>query len=115
MFAHGLLAAVAVTCVWVILQNAFMHFRPANNRFRAMLVGYLVSIPFVFVCYHALPTAEGSRACGLLNAYLFHLLLFFQYVHGFYHVERSVTIRFLVELLKHGGQGVTITEVQRDY
>ena len=56
-----------------------------------------------------------SYAMGLFHGYFFHLLLFFLYAECFYHVERSVTLRFFVELLKRGDQGATIHVIQTHY
>lgn len=124
MVAHGIFVAVAVTVIWVVLQNVLMHFRPAENRFGAMLSGYTLSLPFVFVTYHWLPPASPaiseamqheSYAMGLFHAYFFHMLLFFFYAECFYHVERSVTLRFFVELLERGEQGARIEEIKTEY
>jgi len=121
MLVHGLIVAVAVTFGWILLQNLLMHVRPAENRMLAMATGYVLSLPFVFVLYRWMPTVGGvmghaeSFAMGLINAYVLHMMLFFQYGNCFYHVERSVTIRFLVELLKHGDRGAVLETVQTQY
>ena len=103
MTAHGLFAALIVSAAWILAQNLLMHLRPAENRFKAMVVGYLGSLPFVYATYRWLPVcpSQESLAMGLFHAYFFHLLLFFCYGECFYHVERSVTLRLLVELLEH--------------
>ena len=48
---QGVFAAVVVSLVWIILQNLLMFVRPAENRFKAMLTGYILSLPFVFFVY----------------------------------------------------------------
>jgi len=121
---QGVFAAVVVTLAWVLLQNLLMFVRPAENRFRAMLTGYILSLPFVYPVYRSLPAlgfvdaggaATESPYMGLFHAYLFHLLLFFFYVECFYHVERSVSLRLLVELLKQGDAGAPLQEIQGRY
>ena len=105
--AAGLFIAVIVTLAWVVLQIGLMHVRPAENRIRSMTLGYVISLPFVFVAYRWLPlpasiasaSAGESWAMGLILAYLLHLLLYFCYVECFYHVERAVTLRFLTEIM----------------
>jgi hypothetical protein len=124
MMAHGIIIAIAVSLIWILLQNLLMHFRPAEDRFGAMLRGYALSLPLVFVAYQWLPpmsavvadaTQRESYAMGLFHAYFFHLLLFFLYAECFYHVERSVTLRFFVELLKRGEQGAKIDVIKTGY
>jgi hypothetical protein len=120
MFAHGLCVALIVTGGWILLQNLLMHFRPAENRMLTMISGYLLSLPFVFVLYRWMPPVSGtaepeSFSMGLINAYVLHMLLFGQYGACFYHVERSVTIRFLVELLKYGDRGAAMDTIQSQY
>lgn len=122
MFTRGLLTAIVVSLAWMILQIAAMHVRPARNRFYAMLTGYLASLPFVYAAYRWLPLpcdaqtlGEGWFGLGLFHAYLFHLLLFFLYVEFFYHVERSVTLRFLVMMLESPDRSAHPADLQQDY
>jgi hypothetical protein len=124
MTAQGIIAAIAVSTLWIVLQNVLMHFRPAEDRFGAMLKGYAISLPFVFVGYHWLPPfseaiADAMRVesywMGLFHAYFFHLLLFFCYAECFYHIERSVTLRFFVELLQRGGKGAKMDVIRSGY
>ena len=121
MMLHGLIVAVVVSLGWILLQNLLMHMRPAENRMLAMVTGYVLSLPFVFVLYRWTPMVRSvpghpeSFDMGLVNAYFLHMMLFFQYGNCFYHVERSVTIRFLVELLKHGDRGASLDTVQTQY
>ena len=122
--ARGLVIAVGVTAIWVFLQNLLMHFWPANNRFRAMVGGYMLSLPLVSLGYYWLPEVPGlstqfmpseAWSLGLIHAHLAHLLLFFLYGEFFYYVERSVTLRLFVELLKFGEAGASLHEIQHRY
>ena len=120
MMAQGIIVAVIVSAAWILAQNLFMHLRPAENRFNAMVVGYLLSLPCVFVAYRWMPpllpgSGSESPALGLFHAYLLHLLLFFCYGECFYHVERSVTLRLLVEILQHGDAPASLQAIQGRY
>ncbi len=121
---HGICVAIMVSCAWILAQNLLMHIRPSENRFKVMLWGYLLSIPFVFAAYRWLPPLSAGIASsmqdenpflGLFHAYLLHLLLFFCYVECFYHVERSVTLRMLLELRREGERGVPLFVLQERY
>jgi hypothetical protein len=117
---HGVMVATVVSVAWILVQNLIMHLRPAENRFGAMLLGYLLSLPFVFLAYRWLPgfteaVSVESPTMGLFHAYFFHLLLFLFYAECFYHVERSVTFRLLVELLQSGPGGLPLQAIQSRY
>jgi hypothetical protein len=121
---HGITVALVVSFVWILVQNLLMHVRPAENRFKAMVIGYVLSLPFVYAGYRWLPSmfcgaAEAMQGqatgMGLYHAYFFHLLLFLLYAEFFYPVERSVTLRLLVELLKSGTKGASIQAIQGHY
>lgn len=114
---RGVFVAVVVTFAWISCQIAIMHIRPASNRFKAMLSGYLASLPLVVILVFLLPALEATgdtRAQALFNALALHLLLFLFYVEMFYHVERSVTLRILVELLE-SGEEVDLKSLQDAY
>ncbi|MBU1692643.1 MAG: hypothetical protein KKC51_01635 [Verrucomicrobia bacterium] len=122
MLTRGILTAVSVSLAWILLHLLAMHIRPARNHFNAMLANYLLSLPLVFLVYRWFPlpaeaaTADpGSFGLGLFHAYLLHLLLFFQYVEFFYHVERSVTVRFLVMILLARNRTAHPADIQQDY
>ncbi|HUI07359.1 MAG TPA: hypothetical protein VL486_10190 [Verrucomicrobiae bacterium] len=120
MMAQGIIVAAVVSAAWILAQNLFMHVRPAENRFKAMVVGYLLSLPFVLLVYHWTPSpvpesVTESPALGLFQAYLLHLLLFFCYAECFYHVERSVTLRLLVEILQHGDEPAPLQAIRDRY
>lgn len=117
---RGILTAVIITAVWITIQIIWMHIRPAQNRFNAMLLGYVVSLPFVIVAFEWLPGLAAIPltepwGIGLFFAYFIHLLLFFLYVECFYHIERSVTLRFLVEILQRSPPGARMEQILSAY
>ncbi|MCE9613780.1 MAG: hypothetical protein K8T26_05855 [Lentisphaerae bacterium] len=122
MFTRGILAAMIVAGVWILLHVLIMQIRPARRRIRAMLTGYLCSLPFVYVAYRWLPlpvdaptTGDAYVGLGLFHAYLSHLLLFFPYMQLFSHVERSVTGRLLVMVMQAPGHTANLGDIQRAY
>jgi len=121
----GVVIALLVSALWMSAQVIAMQIRPAAHRFRSMLLGYLVSLPFVYLCYRALPVAlpqtwqwlVGSEHALsiLIHAYLGHLLLFFFYVECFYHVERAVTLRLLIEIMQQPSREASLRQIEADY
>jgi len=121
--ARGLFIAVATTVLWVSAQLFLAHAFPTPKRFRAMALGFFLSLPLVYVGYRYLHLPGGldhsveheAWVIGLINAHLLHLLLFFFYVECFYHVERSVTLRLLLEILRGNPEGVKVEDLQDQY
>ena len=117
---HGILTALVSTFLWVIAQNLWMHIRPNPRRFQVIVTGYLLSLPLVYFLYRWLPVwceaaPEEARALGWVHAYLLHFLLFAFYGECFFHVERSVTLRLLVEILHAGPQGADLESLRNEY
>ena len=119
-FFAGIVSAIITTAGWIVVQNVLIHIRPADNRFKAMLWGYIVSLPFVLIMYQYViqpfvQSETGGYPVGLFHAYALHLLLFFLYVECFYYVERSVTLRFLVEFYQAPGGIISSDEIRQKY
>src|SRR5437868_6962106 len=104
----GVLVAIVVSAIWIVVQILVTRFRPGCRGFRAILGGYVLSLPLVLGVYWFLPlTSPGTWTwlvghehpiSALFHAYFGHLLIFFLYVECYYHVERSVTLRLLIEI-----------------
>ncbi|MCX6992232.1 MAG: hypothetical protein NT011_03715 [Kiritimatiellaeota bacterium] len=97
-----------------------MHIKPLANRFKAMCLGYCISLPFVYMAYQWMPglttiPLHEPWGIGLFFAYFLHLLFFLLYVECFYHVERSVTLRFLVEILQQSPPGARLDQILDNY
>ncbi len=107
----GLLAAVATTILWILGHLVSMHIRPAGHRFIAMARAYLVSAPVLV----ALVFFLHGDATAYFYAALLHLLLFFLFVECFYHVERSVTLRLMVEILEAPRGQTSIDDIMKGY
>jgi hypothetical protein len=120
--AAGILTALILTAAWIATHLVWMHIRPAGNRLRAMTLTYLASLPFTVpllrhLAFQWLPAHHGEAAgVGLIHAFLLGLLFYLLFVECFYHVERSVTLRLLVEILQRQERGtVALRDVQADY
>lgn len=94
-----------------------MHIRPAKNRIRAMTIGYLAGLPAVFLLCRLDFLVFGTQTYErtgviLFHAYFLHLLIFLLYAECFYHIERAVTLRLLLEIQNgedHPGSAINIT------
>ena len=120
----GIIAGGLVSIFWIGAHIGWMHIQSSENRFKSMLTGYLISLPLVaLLCLWAIhwtwlkDGSSGQAVLGLsfLHAYLWHLLLFFGYVEFFYMVERAVTLRFLMEILRRPAAKAQLDQIMADY
>ena len=121
----GIAVGLAVSAIWIGTQILLSRILRANSYFRAMLSGYLVSLPVVYIVWkctaNAFPAAWAALAGAehpehaLLHAYVVHLLVFFLYVECFYHVERSVTLRLLIEIWDYSYFTPTMDAISENY
>ena len=124
----GLLSACLVSFVWILSHMLLMHVRPAENRIRSITLGYVLSLPLVYVTIRYFPwhlpdqhvlVSQAWRGPHplqpFIHGYVFHLLVFFLYVECFYHVERAVTLRFLIEIMRQPGGAARLQDIMKQY
>jgi hypothetical protein len=120
---RGLIVAGIVSAAWMVSHLLLMQRRPAENRFKAMTVGWLTSLPFIPLLYFFAPpcvcaqTAASGESIwlGFIIAGLSSLLLYFLFVECFYHIERAVTLRILIEILNKSARQPTLESIRSQY
>ena len=118
----ALMASFIVTALWILAHLVAMHIRPAKARMAAMAKAWLISLPVLFLELAFLNNYVGialnrqeSPWLSYFYALVLHLLLFFLFVECFYHIERSVTLRLLVEIETAAGGNSSITAIMKGY
>jgi hypothetical protein len=117
----GILAAFLGFLLCVAGHLLAMHRSPAQGRLGAMTRAFALGFPVTLLLVPVVRAFGGGwdgsehPALAWLVAILLHVLLFFLFVECFYHIERSVTLRLLVELLEHPEGAATAVEIMRDY
>jgi hypothetical protein len=121
----GVFTAILVSAIWIAGQILLTRFRPNKGGFKAMFYGYLLSLPLVYLTYRMLPLAmpgvwdwlvgREHSLSALFHAYFGHLLIFFLYVECYYHIERSVTLRLLIEIRDCPGGEPTSADISVNY
>lgn len=117
----GIIAALIGFLLCVAGHLASMHRRPVKGRLgamtRAFVLGFPVTLALVPIVRSLGRGWDGAEHPWIawIVAVLLHVLLFFLFVECFYHVERSVTLRLLVELLEHPQGAASEEEIMRDY
>lgn len=122
--AIGILAALLATLTWVVAHLLHMHRSPAKDRLAKMFRAFAATLPLALALTAALlhhpewrvalaGTEHPASAYGM--AALMHVLFFFCYVECFYHVERAVTLRMVIEIQRHPGGPPTIPQLMSTY
>lgn len=117
----GIILAISSSALWITIQIIWLHIRPAENRFKAMLIGYLASLPVLLgalclpfiIDLHNRLTAE-PYGLAILHAFLLQTLIFFFYVECYYHIERAITFRILIEIAQKP-EGIPTGSLQQNY
>lgn len=122
--AIGVLAALIVFVLWAALHLLSMHIRPTPRRFPAMTRAFLLSFPLVpLIVFVILRRPEWREVLAGIEhpaaAYgmgiLLHILFYFCFVECFYHVERAVTLRMVIELFDQPGQAMPLDAMLAHY
>lgn len=122
--AIGLIAALLATLLWITLHLIAMHRRPTPRRFPAMSRAALLAFPLVpaliFIILHqpewreALAGVEHPAAAYGMGI-LLHILFYFCFVECFYHVERAVTLRMVIELFEEPEKAMPLNAMLAHY
>ena len=120
----AVIASLAATTLWIIAHLVAMRIKPAKNRLAAMFKAYLLSLPVLLAALAILNHDEqlvlslNGREHALISwfyALVLELLFFFCFVECFYHIERAVTLRLLVEIQAIEKTGASIETIMKDY
>lgn len=118
----ALLCSVFTTVAWILIHLFLMHQTKTSHRLKAMTTAFLSSLPFLYLLlfffqhqHFFIWQVDGKESFLLsyLYAFLLQLLFFFFFVECFYHIERSVTLRFLIEIDQ--APATLITSITEDY
>lgn len=108
----GIVMSAVLTFLWIAAQIAIIHLRKPRRFFVLHCVLFVCTVPLYLLLFLITPAdlfvlppacARTSDALGIITGLVAHLLFFFAYVEVFYYVERSVTLRMLVEVSRRPG------------
>ncbi len=122
--AKGILLSVTLIVIWSAAYIIVVHARRPAGKLTVLTGLFAVTIP-LYLLLHAvtppdlgvLPAAYAATPSrlGLVNGLVIHLLLYCTWMQGFYYVDRSVTLRLLVELVKAPGGRLALADVRAIY
>jgi hypothetical protein len=119
----ALISAFVGTLLWVSLHLIQMHYNPKQKRFMAMSKPFILGFPFLLLIVHffykypliiALLNGNETILLSYIYAVFLYVLFYFLFVEFFYHIERSVTLRLLVEI-HQAINPISVNELMKHY
>jgi len=117
----GLLLSVLMIAVWGLVQLVVFHtFRP-RNPLKSMIASFLPALPGYLLLYAATPPTLGilphhlaatPAPLGVLNGFLILFLLFLTCVQFYYHLNRAISLRILIEFERVAGRSMTLDQIE---
>lgn len=117
----GILLAWTLVWIWAALQGVVFQLRAPEKAFASM-VRCFAPMPVAYVALHRLTPADlgilperamgGAGALSLLNGLALLILLFLTGVLFYYHADRSITVRLLIEMARSPQQCMTLDQMQ---
>ena len=120
----GWLISLLLIACWIPIQICVFHVTSTRQRFRTLTLLFILTLPVYLVCYLLtspnlgfLPQrlVQTPFPLGLINGLGLHGLLYLTYVACYYYIDRPVTSRILIELLKAPNNELTLSEMKTVY
>jgi len=117
----GLLLSVLVIAVWGIVQLVVFHTFHPRNALKSMIGSFLPFLPAYLLLYLATPPtfsilpdrlAATAVPLGMLNGMLILILLFLTCVQFYYHLNRAISLRILIEFERAAGRSMTLNQIE---
>lgn len=105
--AKGLVLAFVLLAAWVLAQVALVHATKTARVFRAMTIAFVPAAPLFLILFFATPTdlgflperlARSPPALGIASGLVLLVLGWGAWVQLYFALDRSVTLRLLLEL-----------------
>lgn len=117
----GLLLSAVLITAWIVVQGVVFHVAAPRKAFSSMVMCFGPTVPLYLILYYVTPAdlgflsgefAEADWRLGLGNGLVVHVLLFLTAALFYYHADRSITVRLLIELARAPEQRLTLAEMQ---
>lgn len=118
----GLILSVLLITGWGIVQLVVFHSVHPRNPLKSMIASFLPTLPAYLLLYTVTPPTLGILShhlaatpapLGMLNGVLLLFLLFLTCVQFYYHLNRAISLRILIEFEKAAGRSMTLEQIER--
>lgn len=103
--------------VFIAAHVAILHFFPVKRRFTVMLLLMVVACGIFALLFFATPAMDvtGTRNFTFLAGIFLYVITFFFCYQVLLLVDRSVSLRMMIEVRKSGEKGLTEGEIKERY
>lgn len=117
----GLVLAGLLVATWAVVQGTVFQLRAPRKAFASMVAWFAPMLPAYVLLYLLTPPDLGffserfalaATTLGLLNGLIVLVLLFLTGVLFYYHADRSITVRLLIELARAPQQRLSLDQLQ---
>lgn len=117
----GIILAGLLIAAWALVQGLVFQLRAPQKAFASMVAWFAPAVPAFVLLYLLTPVDLGflperftgaTPALGLLNGLALLILLFLTGVLFYYHADRSITVRLLIELARAPQQRLSLAQLQ---
>jgi hypothetical protein len=117
----GIILAGLLIAAWALVQGMVFQLRAPQKAFASMVAWYAPYLPAYVLLYRLTPPDLGflserfacaGHALGFLNGLALLVLLFLTGVLFYYHADRSITVRLLIELARAPQQRLSLDQLQ---
>ncbi len=115
----GIILALACFVLFLLVHALVFHNWRLKNRFHAIMVdfyGVLASYILSFWLTPILPIDSGSNTIiSFLNGVFVYVFLFFGYCQFYFIIDRSISVRVMIEIDKSQKKQLGLAEIKQVY
>ena len=116
---EGILIALFCFILFLLIHVVIFHNRQVKKRFNTLVMIFLSLFPIYVLIYSLtsdfLTNFTSSALVSFLNGILIYILLFFGYGHFYFLVDRSISVRTMVELENSRERKLTYEQLKEVY
>ena len=109
----GIFVALSSAAIFLLLHVAIFHFLRPKRHFRSIVLTFLGVIPVYAVLFWVF--SDSFAAHYFLNGLVIFLFLFLGYCQFYFIVDRSVSVRIMIEIEKSQGKSLTEEQIMGVY
>ena len=109
----GIFIALSSAAIFLLLHIAIFHYLRPKRHFRSIVLTYLGVIPVYAVLFFVF--SDSFAAHYFLNGLVLFLFLFLGYCQFYFIVDRSVSVRIMIEIERSQGKSLTEEQIMGVY
>jgi len=115
----GILIALFCFILFLLIHVVIFHNRPIKKRFHTMVMIFYSLFPIYILIYFLTPgfltQSISSIIVGFLNGIVIYVLLFLGYFGFYFIIDRSISVRIMIELENSPEKQLTFEQIKEVY